>query len=59
MCKNDRRIIEPVRCRPPQWSSGQSSLATDLEIRVGFPALTDFLRSSKSGTGSTQPHEYR
>jgi hypothetical protein len=23
-----------------------------------FPALPDFLRSSESGTGSTQPHEY-
>jgi hypothetical protein len=25
--------------------------------RVRFPALSDFLRSSGSGTGSTQPHE--
>jgi hypothetical protein len=26
-------------------------LATDLEVRVRFPALPDFLRSSGSGTG--------
>jgi hypothetical protein len=33
-------------------------LAIDPEVRVRFPALTDFLRSSGSGTGSTQPREY-
>jgi hypothetical protein len=33
-------------------------LATDPEVRVRFPALPDFLRSSGSGTGSTQPREY-
>jgi hypothetical protein len=33
-------------------------LATDPEVRVRFPALPDFLRSSGSGTGSTQPCEY-
>jgi hypothetical protein len=32
-------------------------LATDPEVRVRFPALPDFLRSSGSGTGSTQPRE--
>jgi hypothetical protein len=42
----------------PLWSSGQISLATDPEARVRFPALPDFLRSSGSGTGSTQPREY-
>jgi hypothetical protein len=26
-------------------------------FRVGFPAVPDFLRSSGSGTGSTQPRE--
>jgi hypothetical protein len=26
---------------------------------VRFPALPDFLKSSGSGTGSTQPHEYK
>jgi hypothetical protein len=29
------------------------------EVRVRFPALPDFRRSSGSGTGSTQPHEYK
>jgi hypothetical protein len=28
------------------------------EVRVRFPALPDFLGSSESGTGSTQPREY-
>jgi hypothetical protein len=32
-------------------------LATDPEVRVRFPALPHFLRSSVSGTGSTQPRE--
>jgi hypothetical protein len=31
---------------------------TDPEVRVRFAALPDFLRSSKSGTGSTQLREY-
>jgi hypothetical protein len=35
-----------------------SFLATDPEVRVWFPALPGFLRSSGSGTGSTQPREY-
>jgi hypothetical protein len=29
----------------------------DYRSRVRFPALPDFLRSSGSGRGSTQPHE--
>jgi hypothetical protein len=33
-------------------------LATDLEVRVRFTVLPDFLRSSGAGTGSTQPREY-
>jgi hypothetical protein len=33
-------------------------LATDPEVRVRFPALPDFLRSSGSGMGSIQPREY-
>jgi hypothetical protein len=33
-------------------------LATDSEVRVRFPALPDFLRSSESGTGPNQPREY-
>jgi hypothetical protein len=43
---------------PPLWSSGQEFLATDKEVRVRFPALPDFQKSSVSGTGSTQPREY-
>jgi hypothetical protein len=39
-------IIIIIIIIPPLWSSGQ------------FPALPDFLRSSGSGTGSTQPREY-
>jgi hypothetical protein len=35
----------------PLWSNGQRS-------RVRFPELPDFLRSSGSGMGSTQPREY-
>jgi hypothetical protein len=34
------------------------TLTTDPEARVRFPALPHFLRSSGSGTGSTQPREY-
>jgi hypothetical protein len=33
-------------------------LATDPEVRLRFPELPDFLRSSGSGTGSTQSREY-
>jgi hypothetical protein len=33
-------------------------LATDPKVLVRFPALPDFLRSSGSGTGSTQVREY-
>jgi hypothetical protein len=39
----------------PLWSSGQSSWLQIQRSRVRFPALPDFLRSSGSGTGSTQP----
>jgi hypothetical protein len=42
---------------PPLWSSGQSSWLQIQRSGVRFPALPDFLRSSGSGTGSTQPHE--
>jgi hypothetical protein len=34
-------------------------LATDPEVWVRFPTLPDFLRSSGSGTGATQPREYK
>jgi hypothetical protein len=39
----------------PLWSSGQSSWPQTLRSRVRFPAVSDFLSSSWSGTGSTQP----
>ena len=42
---------------PPLWSSGQSFWLQIQRSRVRFPALPDFLSSSGSGTGSTQPHE--
>jgi hypothetical protein len=44
--------------RPPLWSSGQSFWIHIQRFRVRFPALPDFLRSSGSGTESTQPGEY-
>jgi hypothetical protein len=43
---------------PPLWCSGHSSFLQIRRSRVRFPALPDFLRSSESGTGSTQPREY-
>jgi hypothetical protein len=46
-----------VYTRPPLWSSGQSSWLQIQRSRFRFPALPDFLRSSKFGTGSTQPRE--
>jgi len=42
---------------PPLWSSGQSFWLQIHRSRVRFPALPDFLSSSGSGTGSTQPRE--
>ena len=43
---------------PPLWSSGQSFWLQIRRSRVRFPALPDFLSSSGSGTGSTQPREF-
>jgi hypothetical protein len=43
--------------RPPLRSNGQSSWLQIQRSWVRFPALPDFLRSSGSGTGSTQPRE--
>jgi hypothetical protein len=40
------------------WPSGQISWLQIQRSRVRFPAVPDFLRSSGSGTGSTQPREY-
>jgi len=42
---------------PPLWSSGQSFWLQIQRSRVRSPALPDFLCSSESGTGSTQPRE--
>jgi len=39
------------------WSSGQSFWLQIQRSRVRYPALPDFLSSSESGTGSTQPRE--
>jgi hypothetical protein len=44
---------------PPLWSSGQSSWLQTLRSRIRFPALRDFLSSTESGTGSTQPREHK
>jgi hypothetical protein len=44
--------------RPLPWSNCQSSWLQIQRSRVRFPALSDFLRSSGSGTGSTHPREY-
>jgi hypothetical protein len=41
----------------PRWSSSQNSWLQTQESRVRFQTLSDFLRSSGSGTGSTQPRE--
>jgi hypothetical protein len=68
-CEDTRQIILPdsksncflcgysLRSKvwPPLWSSGQSSWLLTQRSRVRFPALPDFLSSSGSGTGSTQP----
>jgi hypothetical protein len=49
--------IKNNSCRdlPPPWSSGQISWLQIHRSQVRFPVLPDFLRSSGSGTGSTQP----
>jgi hypothetical protein len=39
----------------PLWSSSQSSWLLTQRSRLRFPALPDFLSSSGSGTGFTQP----
>ena len=51
ICQSDRSS------GPPLWSSGQSFWLQIQRSRVRSPALPDFLSSSGSGTGSTQPHE--
>ena len=55
--KNSCFYITLCNIGPPLWSSGQSFWLKIQRSRVRFPALPDFLSSSGSGTGSTQPHE--
>ena len=50
-------IINSSSSGPPLWSSGQSFWLHIQRSRVRSPALPDFLSSSGSGTGSTQPRE--
>jgi hypothetical protein len=45
---------EPIK----NGSSCQSFWLEIQRSRVRFPALPDFLRNSRSGTGSAQPREY-
>jgi len=45
--------------KPPLWSIGQSFWLQIQRSRVRSPGLPDFLSSSGSGTGSTQPREPR
>ena len=56
---NDALYFDPciILGGPPLWSSGQSFWLQIQRSRVRFPALPDFLSSSGSGTGSTQPRE--
>jgi hypothetical protein len=48
-------ILDCLKEGPILWSSGQTSWLHTQRSRVRFPALPDFLSSSRSGTGSTQP----
>jgi hypothetical protein len=41
--------------KPPLWSSGQSSWLQTQRTRVRFPPQPDFMSSSGSETGFTQP----
>jgi hypothetical protein len=63
-CRHDASQLSTVRdyldrlyakCTVVYWSD---FLATDPEVRIQFPELPYFLRSSGSGTLSTQPSEY-
>jgi hypothetical protein len=44
--------------RPASAVKWPEFLTTDPEVRVRFPALPDFQKSSEYGTGSAQPCEY-
>jgi hypothetical protein len=49
--------ISSVRLQPPLWSSCKGFWLEIQSSQVRFPALTDYLKSSGSGTWSTQPRE--
>jgi hypothetical protein len=56
-------IIRSLRIQSEVLEQSSSDRLSDLVVRVlgyrsRFPSLSDFLRSSGSGTGSTQPREY-
>jgi hypothetical protein len=51
----DVRYCTPMTAWPPLWSSGQSSWLLTQRTQVRFLMLPDFLSSSGSGKGSTQP----
>jgi hypothetical protein len=69
MIQNVIKIIREIRNEYVSWLLLLLLLATSVvlwsgfldtypEAQVRFPALPDFLRSSGSGTGSTQSPEY-
>ena len=55
--KAQQLIFVLVVMKPPLWSSGQSFWLQIQRSLVRSPAPPDFLCSSVSGTGSTQPRE--
>ena len=63
--RKDADISRVVFCRdsvwfgPPLWSTDQSFWLQIQRTRIRSPALPDFLSSSGSGTGSTQPREVK
>jgi hypothetical protein len=52
-----RILVRKPEGMPPLWSSDESSCLQMQRSRVRFLALSDFLRSSGSGTGPTQPRD--
>jgi hypothetical protein len=53
-----KRILDRMGVGTRLWFIDQSTSLQIQRSRVRFPALTGFLISSGSGTGSTQPREY-
>jgi hypothetical protein len=56
-CNNNKTFLL-ISWRPRLWCSGQSSWLQIQKSGFDSRALPDFLRSGRSGTGSTQPREY-